>query len=351
AEGAIAPAAVRLIRAARRLGASPSATRLRAGCVVRVFESMERVFASGADPISALNAEFDELAHSLDQADDVVRSESNRKVGKEGVASESAPAHVRTITGKHYGKLFAGFSDGSFWEEPLRLLSVRLERNGIALRELQGRNVLDAGCGGGRYTVAWRMLTAASAIGLDASEIGIADARRRVDAQNLKGVQFEQGNVLDLPFRSESFDVVFSNGVLHHTTDWRRGVRELVRTLKPAGLGWLYLIENPGGLFWDVIEMLRVIMTDESRGEARSVLNSLGVPANRIFYMLDHVMVPINIRLSTREIEECLKEAGAIEVRRLERGADFDRVERLYQRDPYAEIKYGVGENRYVFSK
>jgi hypothetical protein len=77
----------------------------------------------------------------------------------------------------------------------------------------------------------------------------------------------------------------------------------------------------------------------------------LGIPANRIFYMLDHVLVPVNIRLTPEEIEGCLADAGAVDIRRLTRGADFDRIERIHQKEPYADLKYGVGENRYVFSK
>jgi hypothetical protein len=138
---------------------------------------------------------------------------------------------------------------------------------------------------------------------------------------------------------------------LHHTTDWREGLFELVRVLRPGGLGWLYLIENPGGYFWDIVEVLRVIMRNEDRGAARTALQSVGIPANRIFYMLDHVMVPINVRLTPDEIEDTLREAGAAGLRRLSRGADFDRVEAIHRGDPYAVEKYGVGENRYVFSK
>jgi hypothetical protein len=145
--------------------------------------------------------------------------------------------------------------------------------------------------------------------------------------------------------------MVFSNGVLHHTLDWKAGVGELVRVLRPGGTGWLYLIEKPGGLFWDLIEILRVIMSQDSRRMARASLAVLGLPANRIFYMLDHVMAPINIRLTSDEIEKSLEEAGATKIRRLSRGADSDRIERIYQNEPFAKLKYGVGENRYVFTK
>jgi hypothetical protein len=116
-------------------------------------------------------------------------------------------------------------------------------------------------------------------------------------------------------------------------------------------LGWLYLIENPGGVFWDVIEILRVVMKDEDKATSRMALQMMGLPANRIFYILDHVMVPINLRLTSEEIEECLSSFGATEIRRLERGADIDRIERIYRKEAWATERFGVGENRHVFSK
>ena len=92
-------------------------------------------------------------------------------------------------------------------------------------------------------------------------------------------------------------------------------------------------------------------MRGERRDVARAALRAIGLPGNRVFYMLDHVMVPINVRLTPQAIETALAEAGATDVRRLARGTDFDRVEQIARREPFAEIKYGVGENRYVFSK
>jgi hypothetical protein len=92
-------------------------------------------------------------------------------------------------------------------------------------------------------------------------------------------------------------------------------------------------------------------MKDEKRDFARAAIQALGIPANRIFYMLDHVLVPINIRLAPEQIEECLAESGATSIRRLTRGADFDRIETIHRNDPHADLKYGVGENRYIFSK
>lgn len=309
---------------------------------------MEWIFASNNEPILEMNRVLDNLTEVFEKSlQSGIINLGNASQENITLSEET----VEKITGNHYGRLFEGFSLNSFFDEPKRLLFDRLDRNSISIDNLSQMNVLDAGCGGGRYSVAWRLLGANHVTGIDISDINICDAQNRVEDCNINNVIFKQINALDLPFDDNSFDIVFSNGVLHHTTDWEKGVGELIRVLKPGGLGWLYLIENPGGLFWDTIEILRVIMQNEKKETALQILKSLGYPGNRLYYMLDHVMVPINTRLTPREVEQRLTESGAVKIRRLTRGTDFDRIEKIAQQEPYADIKYGVGENRYVFSK
>jgi SAM-dependent methyltransferase len=347
--GSIAESGRQLVAASRELGSSNWASVLRAWCVPNLFGAMERIFASGEEPTGPLNEALLHLAKFLRAGTTDVFQISENRAAVKSDPTRNLP--VEEITGEHYGRLFQNFSADSYWQEPVRLLRERIERNGILLEEIAGKSVIDVGCGGGRYSAAWRLLGAGRVVGYDISNIGLRDARRRVQAAGIGNVSFKQGNVLNLPYADNVFDVVFSNGVLHHTADWEQGVGELVRVLKPNGIGWLYLIENPGGLFWDVIEILRVIMRGEDKATARAALHIIGIPANRIFYMLDHVLVPINVRLTPAQIEDCLKKSGATRIRRLRRGTDFDRVEQITQKRPFAEICYGVGENRFVFSK
>lgn len=254
-------------------------------------------------------------------------------------------------TGTHYGNLFRNFSVESYFGETRRLLEERLTRNNIDLSNISNWSILDQGCGGGRYTVAWSLLGAKSCTGVDISEIGIEDANARVKFSNIQNVHFQLANVLNIPLPDDSYDVVFSNGVLHHTNNWEKGIEEQLRLLKPGGLGWLYLIEDPGGIFWDKIEILRAITKNVNKNYAIKVMELLNIPSNRIFYMLDHVMVPVNTRMSGEELESVLLKHGAKNIKRLTRGTGFDRVEQIFHRVPFAFEKFGIGENRYIFSK
>lgn len=323
---------------------------LRVSCVPYLFHSADVIYSGSTNPLpeftKALKMLYDHISQlmenkSLQHLFSVITEQHSAKITESDVAQ---------ATGVHYGNLFKDFNVSQYLEAK-DLLQLRLTRNKIIIPNLQNSTLLDQGCGGGRYTIAWKLLGVRKAIGLDISEIGITDAKRKLEHLQLKNVDFVVGSVLNLPFQNETFDIVYSNGVLHHTVDWEQGINEQVRVLKQGGFGWQYLIENPGGIFWDKIEILRAILKNVDKSFAQKVLNLLGVPSNRIFYMLDHVMAPINTRVTPEELSTSLKKAGATKIERLERGTDFDRVEQIFQKVPYAREKFGVGENRFIFSK
>jgi 2-polyprenyl-3-methyl-5-hydroxy-6-metoxy-1,4-benzoquinol methylase len=111
------------------------------------------------------------------------------------------------------------------------------KKAGLTAAELSGKRVLDVGCGTGRYAeVATRY--GARVVGVDLS------AAAEVAAVNLAARNFTalQADVFGLPFKPESFDVIYSIGVLHHTPDCEQAVKVLPQYLKPGGIlaVWLY---------------------------------------------------------------------------------------------------------------
>lgn len=343
-------AAANLIKTFEELPQSPAYDWLRTSCVPYLFHEFERMLHCNENAVTT-------FINSLENLNAQIIATANQK-GFTILFETASGTHdwdledgdIAQKTGVHYGKLFKEFTMRQYIEAK-DLLEIRLSRNHVSFNDWSTASVLDQGCGGGRYTVALKLLGAQHATGLDISEIGIADAKLKSQQLGISNVDFIHGSVLDMPFNDESFDIVYSNGVLHHTSDWEKGIQEQLRVMKPGGMGWQYLIEAPGGIFWDKIEILRAILRKVNKNFAAKVLASLAVPNNRIFYMLDHVMVPINTRLTPEELENSLEKAGAKNLRRLNRGTDFDRVEYLYQGIPYGLEKFGVGENRYIFTK
>jgi len=122
-------------------------------------------------------------------------------------------------------------------------------KTGLTPDALKGKLVLDVGCGMGRFAeVATRW--GARVVGVDLS------AAAEVAAHNLADREFValQADVFALPFAAESFDCIYSIGVLHHTPNCEQAVRALPQYLKPGGTMavWLYSAYNRWYRFSDI---------------------------------------------------------------------------------------------------
>jgi SAM-dependent methyltransferase len=126
-------------------------------------------------------------------------------------------------------------------------------RTGLTPADLKGKLVLDVGCGMGRFAdIATRW--GARVVGVDLS------AAAEVAARNLAERDFValQADAFALPFALESFDYIYSIGVLHHTPDCEQAVKNLPQYLKPGGTlaVWLYSAYNPWYRFSDIYRRL-----------------------------------------------------------------------------------------------
>jgi len=97
----------------------------------------------------------------------------------------------------------------------------------------RGLRVLEIGCGmgtdGAQFAAAGADYT-----GIDLTEAAIDLARKKFASAGLKG-EFRVADAEKLDFADESFDVVYSHGVLHHTPDTEGAVCEIHRVLKTGG--------------------------------------------------------------------------------------------------------------------
>jgi len=149
---------------------------------------------------------------------------------------------VRFVDAEHYAGSF-GFQWHLFRQTQLDTETSRRSesdfrrRTGFEPEDLAGKLVLDVGCGMGRFAeVATRW--GAHVVGVDLS------LAAEVAEENLRDRQavFFQADVFKLPFAPESFDYIYSLGVLHHTPDCKAAFQVLPGLLKPGGriAIWLY---------------------------------------------------------------------------------------------------------------
>ncbi len=103
----------------------------------------------------------------------------------------------------------------------------------VGFEKTKGLRVLEIGCGCGseaeRFARAGAHYTA-----VDLTNAAVNITRRRFQLAKLQGT-FVQGDAENLPFADGSFDLVYSHGVLHHTPDTPRTIREVHRVLSPGG--------------------------------------------------------------------------------------------------------------------
>jgi len=111
-------------------------------------------------------------------------------------------------------------------------------KTGLSSQEISGKLVLDVGCGMGRFAeVASRW--GARVVGVDlsaASEVAACNLAER------SSVTIFQADLFSLPFAPESFDYIYSIGVLHHTPNCEQAFKSLIPFLKPGGriAIWIY---------------------------------------------------------------------------------------------------------------
>ncbi|MCB0990213.1 MAG: methyltransferase domain-containing protein [Acidimicrobiales bacterium] len=98
-----------------------------------------------------------------------------------------------------------------------------------------GMSLLDVGCGPGNLTLDLASVVAPGpVVGLDRSADVLAEASARLGGDST--VEFRTGDVYDLPFPDDSFDVVHAHQVLQHLSDPVAALREMYRVARPGGL-------------------------------------------------------------------------------------------------------------------
>lgn len=97
----------------------------------------------------------------------------------------------------------------------------------------QHKVILELGCGNGTGTrLIKRFFHPKHLYGIDIEQARVDLAKQKVRD---KSITFEVADVVKLPYKSESIDVVLDFSVLYHIKNWKEALQEIKRVLKPGG--------------------------------------------------------------------------------------------------------------------
>ena len=117
------------------------------------------------------------------------------------------------------------------------------------LGNLEGKRVLELGCGGAQCSIAFAK-QGATAIGVDFSAEQLAYARQLADREGVR-IELREGDLADLAFlRAETIDVVFSACAFGFVDDLGRVFRQVHRVLKPDA-PLVFSLPHPA---WDMLD-------------------------------------------------------------------------------------------------
>lgn len=160
--------------------------------------------------------------------------------------SSESKARTSKAHGRLWGVRARDWAD--FQEGTVRpVFEAVLERAGVG----PGTRYLDAGCGSG---MAAQMAAArgAAVFGVDAAEAMLAIARARVPAGD-----FREGDLEELPFADESFDVVTGFNSVQYASNPVAALREATRVTKWGGAIVIMTFGNPEGM--EVVALLTAL--------------------------------------------------------------------------------------------
>ena len=170
--------------------------------------------------------EFHNYQRSFKIYDDIPRFVSSDKYVKSFSLQWNTFADVQIDSTTNYSSSFDSF----------------YRKTGIPKEDFKDKLILDVGVGAGRYAdlvTGW----GGNLVGIDLSQSVDAARKNLFGRSNFLPIQ---ADIVDLPFENETFDIIYSIGVLHHTPDTKKYFEQLIPLLKSGGTIaiWVYPTED-----------------------------------------------------------------------------------------------------------
>lgn len=136
-------------------------------------------------------------------------------------------------------------TDDAVWDEPAMEFYYLAER----WKRLGYEKILDLGCGKGRHSIGFA-LSGFKVSACDLSELAIDIVARKAQEQSVK-IDCLKCDILDLPYKDNSFDALFAYHVVSHTdtNGLKKAIAEITRVVKSGGEIYMDLVSKESKLF------------------------------------------------------------------------------------------------------
>lgn len=136
----------------------------------------------------------------------------------------------------------------------------------------KNKKVLEIGCGLGTMLMNWSK-NGSECTGVDLNPTSVTQSKKRFEIHNIDAdIRLEDAN--NLTFDNESFDYVWSWGVLHHSPNLELSINELFRVLKPGGEFGIMLYNRESLYQWYMTDYIEGFLHRESKFLSPLDLNS-----------------------------------------------------------------------------
>jgi ubiquinone/menaquinone biosynthesis C-methylase UbiE len=198
----------------------------------------------------------------------------DRESGVASLMAESSTtakkADLQAWWGDLYRQAYLGHEDGvdaDAFDRQLSDVEDLFRRRGhlateeMPLGDLAGKRVLEIGSGSGAHSALFKRYGAVvTAVDITAERVAATSRKLRLTTGE-HGLAY-QADAENLPFRDGVFDIVYSNGVLHHSPDTEQCIAEVYRVLKPGGRAVIMLYSRHSAQYWLNI-VPRAVLTGE----------------------------------------------------------------------------------------
>ncbi|EIJ35981.1 Methyltransferase type 11 [Thiothrix nivea DSM 5205] len=198
-----------------------------------------------------------------------------------------------------------------------------------------GYKILECGCGTGQLTN-FLSIASRTVIGTDICINSLKMANDFKQANNLRRAHFYQMNLFRPAFRAGSFDLVISNGVLHHTSNPLLAFKSIASLVKPGGYILVGLYHRYGRLATDLRRFVFGLTGDRMRFLDQRLLNSKIGKTKKNSWFMDQYKNPHESKHTVGEVLNWLQEVNFKFIHAIPKTIPFepfDGEEELFKQD------------------